>query len=124
MERKHYMIYYVNKIFLDAETIYTLLEQLALSQIEIVKKLKHYFQSHTIIVLTSHLSIEILHSLDASKRLMKWVIALRQCDIKYDLRTTKKAQILNFFPLNAQSLMVFIDSQLVVNQMNGEFKAS
>lgn len=53
-DRKHYLIYYMNMVMLDAETRYTQLEQLALALIEIVKKLKLYFQSYTVIVLTSY----------------------------------------------------------------------
>lgn len=40
--QKHFPVYYMSKVLLDAETIYIPFEQLALSLIETVKKLKHW----------------------------------------------------------------------------------
>lgn len=41
--QKHFPVYNVSKVMLNAETIYACLEPLALALIETIKKLKHYF---------------------------------------------------------------------------------
>src|SRR5581483_7728946 len=46
-------IYYVSKSFLDAETRYTSKEKLLLGLMTAAKKLRHYFESHHIIVVTN-----------------------------------------------------------------------
>ncbi|XP_022897821.1 uncharacterized protein LOC111411533 [Olea europaea var. sylvestris] len=46
-------IYYVSKVLLDAETRYTLAEQLALALVVAARKFRQYFQSHPIVVLTN-----------------------------------------------------------------------
>ena len=62
-----------------------------------VKKLRLYFQAHTIVVLTSYLIKAILHKPDASGWLLKWAIELNEFDIKYRLRSAIKGQVLADF---------------------------
>ncbi|KAJ9552535.1 hypothetical protein OSB04_016580, partial [Centaurea solstitialis] len=47
-------IYYVSKSFLDAETRYTSMEKLLLGLMTAAKKLRHYFESHHVIVVTNY----------------------------------------------------------------------
>lgn len=54
-------IYYVSKSLLDAETRYSQFEKLALALIITARKLRPYFQSHPITVLTSFPLKNILH---------------------------------------------------------------
>lgn len=41
--QNNFLIHYVSKVLLDVKTKYTQLEQLVLTLIEMIKKLKHYF---------------------------------------------------------------------------------
>ncbi|XP_022891750.1 uncharacterized protein LOC111406590 [Olea europaea var. sylvestris] len=61
-------IYYVSKVLLDTETRYNLVEQLALALIVTARKLRQYFQSHPIIVLTNQPLKHILQKPDVSGR--------------------------------------------------------
>lgn len=45
-------IYYISKTLVDAETRYLPLEKLALTLMHATRKLPHYFQAHTVYVLT------------------------------------------------------------------------
>lgn len=65
-------IYYVSKRLLDAEIRYPAMEKLALAVVMSARKLRPYFQSHSIIVMTSHPLRRILHSPSQSRRLTKW----------------------------------------------------
>ena len=56
-------IYYVSKTLIDAETRYPAMEKLALAVVMSARKLRPYFQSHPIVVMTSQPIQTILHSL-------------------------------------------------------------
>ena len=58
------------------------------------RKLPHYFQAHTVIVLTQLPLKAILRSVDYTGRIAKWGTILGAFDIKYMLRTSVKGQIL------------------------------
>ncbi|XP_077232549.1 uncharacterized protein LOC143869875 [Tasmannia lanceolata] len=61
------------------------------------KKLRLYFQAHTINVLTDQPLRQILHKPNTSGRLGKWAVELSEFDILYLLRPTIKAQVLADF---------------------------
>ncbi|KAG7557031.1 Reverse transcriptase domain [Arabidopsis suecica] len=61
------------------------------------RKLRPYFQSHPIEVLTSHPLRSILHGPSQSGRLAKWAIEFSEYDIEYKSRTSAKAQVLADF---------------------------
>ncbi|XP_022857110.1 uncharacterized protein LOC111378175 [Olea europaea var. sylvestris] len=90
-------IYYVSKVLLDTETRYNLVEQLALALIVTVRKLRQYFQSHPIIVLTNQPLKHILQRPDVSGRLLKWAVELGEFDIEFKPRPSIKAQALADF---------------------------
>ncbi|KAJ9546886.1 hypothetical protein OSB04_019429 [Centaurea solstitialis] len=77
-------IYYVSKSFLDAETRYTSMEKLLLGLMTAAKKLRHYFESHHIIVVTNY-------------PLKTWSIYLSGFDIEFKPRTAIKSQALADF---------------------------
>jgi len=55
-------IFYTSKALNDAETRYPTLEKLALAVITPARKLRPYFQSHSIVVFTDQLLRTVLHS--------------------------------------------------------------
>ena len=68
------------------------------------KKLRLYFQEHTITVLTDQLIRLVLHRSDTSSQLNKWIIELEEFDIKYLMRPSIKAQALADFILECTIL--------------------
>ncbi|KAM1985708.1 hypothetical protein ACFX16_013854 [Malus domestica] len=66
-------VYYASKALQDAETRYSNIEKLALALVMSARKLRPYFQTHSIIVLTNHHLQQILQSPDTSRRMVKWV---------------------------------------------------
>ena len=73
------------------------MEKLAFTLVTAARKLKPYFQAHTIIVLTDQPLKKAMSSLDATKRMALWVIKLSEFDIRYHLRTTIKGQVVADF---------------------------
>ena len=47
-------VYYINKTLVDAETRCLPLEKLVLALVHAMRKLPHYFQAHTVFVLTEY----------------------------------------------------------------------
>jgi hypothetical protein len=61
------------------------------------KKLRPYFQAHTIKVLTEYLLKKVLRKLDLSGRLINWAIDLREFNIEFISRNAIKGQALADF---------------------------
>ena len=87
-------VYYVSKSLHEVEVHYLPLEKAILAVIHITRKLPHYFQSHTVVVLTQLLLSSLLRSTDYMGRIAKWGIILRAFDIKYMPCTSVKGQVL------------------------------
>ena len=58
------------------------------------RKLPHYFQAHTVVILTQFPLKAILRSADYTGRIAKWGTVLGAFDIKYMPRTSVKGQVL------------------------------
>ena len=74
-----------------------MMEKLAFALITASKKLRHYFQAHVIVVMTDHPLKKLMNKLEATGRLIQWVIELSEFDVKYQLRNAVKAQALAYF---------------------------
>ena len=83
-------IYYVSKSLHEAEVRYLPLERAILAVVHATRKLPHYFQSHTIVVLTQLPLRSLLWSVDYTRRIAKLGTILGAFDIKYMPRTSVK----------------------------------
>jgi len=84
----------VSKSLHDAEVRYLPLEKAILAVVHATHKLPHYFQSHTVVVLTQLPLRSLLRSADYTGRIAKWGMILGAFDIKYMPRTSVKGQVL------------------------------
>ena len=87
-------VYYVSKSLYEAEVRYLPLEKAILAVVLGTHKLPHYFQTHTVVVLTQLPLKTILRSADYTGRIAKWGTILGAFDIKYIPRTSVKGQVL------------------------------
>ena len=87
-------VYYVRKSLHEAEVRYLPLEKAILAMVLGTRKLPHYFQAHTVVVLTQLPLKTILRSADYMGRIAKWGTILEAFDIKYMPRTSVKGQVL------------------------------
>ena len=69
--KKQKPVFYTSKMLLDAEMRYNDLEKMVLALVTAKKKLRHYFESHQIIVVTNYPIRQIPSKPDLSGRLMK-----------------------------------------------------
>ena len=87
-------VYYVSKSLHEAEMRYLPLEKVILAIVLGTRKLPHYFQTHTVVVLTQLPLKTILRSADYTGRIAKWGTILGAFDIKYMPCTSIKGQVL------------------------------
>ena len=83
-------VYYVSKSLHEAEVRYLPLEKAILAVVLGTRKLPHYFQEHTVVVLIQLPLKTILRSADYTRRIAKWGTILGAFDIKYMPRTSIK----------------------------------
>ncbi|CAL9012379.1 unnamed protein product, partial [Prunus brigantina] len=76
----------------DAEARYPDIEKLAFALVVSARRLRPYFQAHTIHVLTNHPLRQVLQKPETSGRLVKWAIELGEFDIHYKPRPATKGQ--------------------------------
>ena len=87
----------MSKSLHEAEIRYLPLEKTILAVVHGTRKLPHYFQAHTVIILTQLPLKAILRSADYTRRIAKWGTVLRAFNIKYMPRTSVKGQVLADF---------------------------
>ena len=62
------------------------MEKLAFSLVTAAGKLRPYFQAHIINVLTDHSLKKAMNKLEATRRLIQWVVELSEFDMRYRLK--------------------------------------
>nr|XP_027076060.1 uncharacterized protein LOC113699915 [Coffea arabica] len=97
-------IYYVSRALQGSETRYTPAEKLVLALVHTARKLRPYFQPHSIVVMTDQPLRQILTKPEVSDRMTKWAVELAEHDIGYQSRTAIKAQALTDFLAEGASL--------------------
>ena len=91
------------------------MEKLILALVTAARKLRPYFQAHTIEVPTEYLIKQVLHKPKTSERLMKWAIELSEFDIRYKPKTAIKGQVLADFIMEFTSAEPAKNAQTVTN---------
>ena len=88
------LVYYVSKSLHEVEVHYLPLKNAILAVVHVTRKLPHYFQSHTVVILTQVPLRSLLWNADFTGRIAKWGTILRAFEIKYMPRTSVKGQVL------------------------------
>ena len=96
-DRVQHPVYYCSRALRGAEERYPKMEKLILALVTAARKLRPYFQAHTIEVPTEYPMKQVLHKLETSGRLMKWALELSEFDIRYKPKTAIKGQVLADF---------------------------
>jgi hypothetical protein len=90
-------IYYVSRVLSGPEVRYSAMEKLTLSLVHATRRLRRYFQAHTVEVQTSFPIQQVLRRPELSIRLAKWAVELNAFVITYKPRTATKGQIIADF---------------------------
>ena len=89
--------YFTSRALQGVGEQYSLMEKLAFALVTTTRKLKPYFQEHTMIVLTNKPLQQVMRSPEAARRMVLWAIELSEFDIQYRLQTTIKGQVIANF---------------------------
>ena len=103
-DRVQHLVYYCSRALRGAEERYPKMEKLILALVTAARKLRPYFQAHTIEVPTEYPMKQVLHKPETSGRLMKWAIELSEFDIRYKPKTAIKGQVLADFVMEFTSI--------------------
>ncbi|GJW29257.1 reverse transcriptase domain-containing protein [Tanacetum coccineum] len=97
MGGKQLPVSFVSRALRGPEVNYTPMEKLVLALLSASRRLKRYFQAHTIVVITDQPIKQLLTKSEISGRMLKWKFELEGYDIQYRPRTSIKGQILADF---------------------------
>ena len=114
-ERVQHPVYYCSRALRGAEDRYPRMEKLILALVTVARKLRPYFQAHTIEVPTEYPMKQVLHKPETSRRLMKWAIELSEFDIRYKSKTAIKGQILADFIMEFTSVEPAENAQIMTD---------
>ncbi|GJY23977.1 reverse transcriptase domain-containing protein [Tanacetum coccineum] len=96
-EGKQIPVYFVSRALRGPEINYNPMEKLVLALLSASRRLKRYFQAHTIVVITDQPIKQLLSNSEISGRMLKWKFELEGYDIQYRPRASIKGQILADF---------------------------
>ena len=85
-------VYFTSHALRGAEERYPQMKKLAFTLVIAARRLKSYFQAHTIVVLTDKPLRKAMSSPEAAGRMALWAIELNEFDIQYRPRTAIKGQ--------------------------------
>jgi len=90
-------IYFVNKVLQGPEVRYWAIEKAALAVVFSARRLHHYFQSFTVIVMTNLPIRNVLQKPDVAGRMVRWEVELSEFDVQYEPRGLIKGQVYTDF---------------------------
>src|SRR5438270_8910309 len=90
-------IYYVSNIFKSAEVRYSRIEKIGYTLLLASRRLRPYFQAHTIQVMTDVPLGKYFTKLHQSGRMLNWGVELSEFDLKYVARSSMKGQVMADF---------------------------
>ena len=85
-------IYFVSKALQGPELRYQSLEKAALAVVFSAQRLRHYFHSFTLVVMTNLPIQKVLQKPDMAGRMVRWAVELSEFDIQYEPRGSIKGQ--------------------------------
>jgi hypothetical protein len=98
MEGKEYIITYLSRGLINAETRYSFIEKLCLSLFYACSKLRHYLLASTyVIACQADVIKHILQQPILSGRIRKWAYALIEYDLAYEPLKSMKDQVVADF---------------------------
>jgi ribonuclease HI len=91
------LVYYVSEVLHEAKTRYLKTHKLLYVVLVASRKLRHYFQAHRVVVVTSFPLRAILHNSNATCNIAKWAAKLTEFQLDFRPRHAIKSQIMADF---------------------------
>jgi ribonuclease HI len=96
-QKVHRPLYFVIEVFSDSKTRYSQMQKLMYAILMTKRKLQHYFDVHSITVVSKYPLGEVIQNLKTEGRIAKWVLELMGQNISYAPCSAIKSQVLADF---------------------------
>ena len=83
-------VYYVSEVLHEAKARYFEMHKLIYAILIASRKLRHYFQAHRVVIVTSYLLRAILHNSNATGNIAKWAAELAEFQLDFQPRHAVK----------------------------------
>jgi ribonuclease HI len=90
-------VYYVSEVLHEAKAKYLETHKLIYAILVAFRKLRHYFQAHRVVVVTSFPLRAILHNSNATGNIAKWVVELAEFQLDFQPHLAVNSQVLADF---------------------------
>ena len=90
-------MYFISEVLSNSKNQYPQIQKLLYAVLITKRKLCHYFESHTMTVVTSFPLGEVVQNQDATGRIVNWALRLMDQGIMYASRRAIKSQVLADF---------------------------
>jgi hypothetical protein len=91
--KKYFLIYFISEVLTGSKRYYSEMEKICYAVVMSARKLRHYFEAHTIKVLTNQPLNDIFSNKDSIDQISKWVIELSEYVVNFEERSAIKSQI-------------------------------
>jgi hypothetical protein len=108
------LVYFISEVLSETKVCYLQIQKLLYAIVLTWRKLRHYFQSHPMTVVSSFPLGEIVQNQEVSGRIAKWTVELMGETLAYAPRKAIKSQVL------ADFLAEWTDTQLPPAQIQAE----
>jgi hypothetical protein len=105
-------VYFMSEVLTGSKRFYSEMEKICYAVIMSARKLQHYFEAHTIKVLTKQPLNDIFGNRDSYHRINKWVVELLEHTVDFKKRSTIKSQILADFVAECTELGFKVEGQV------------
>jgi hypothetical protein len=84
-------LYFISEVLAGSKKYYLEVEKICYAVVMCLRKLRHYFEAHTIRVLTNQPLLDIFDNRDSSGSIGKWSTKLSESVINFERRSAIKS---------------------------------